>query len=62
MKDEVPSGELLFAVEVPEGMEFITLKVGTEGATRAQRRTDISGLREFLERFARELGDDATKS
>lgn len=48
--------ESMFGVEVPEGTEFVTLKIGTEGATRAQRRTDIGGLREFLMRLAGELG------
>ena len=48
--------ESMFGVEVPEEMEFVTLKIGTEGATQAQRRTDIGGLREFLVRLAEELG------
>ena len=48
--------ESMFGVEVPEGTEFVTLKIGKEGATRAQRTTDIGGLREFLVRLAGELG------
>ena len=47
--------ETMFVVDSPEDAEFITLKVGDEGVTRAQRRTDIRGLRDFLIRFAKEL-------
>lgn len=52
--------ESMFALEEPEGVEFITFKVGTQGATRAHRRTTIPGLREFLEQLAGELGSQGS--
>jgi trehalose 6-phosphate synthase/phosphatase len=47
--------ETMFVVEVAKSTELVTMKVGKDGATRADRRTDIRGLREFLIRFVGEL-------
>ncbi|MGD7654376.1 MAG: trehalose-phosphatase, partial [Verrucomicrobiales bacterium] len=41
--------ETMIALE-PEGVEFLSVKVG-KGSTRAVYRTDITGLRVFLEEF-----------
>ncbi len=45
--------ETMIALE-PEGIEFHAVKVGS-GSTRAGYRTDISGLRVFLEKLREEL-------
>lgn len=47
--------ETMIALE-PEGMEFHAVKVGT-GSSRAGYRTDIAGLRCFLETLRDELGN-----
>ena len=45
--------ESMFSLE-PENLEFYSVKVGT-GTTRAHYRTDISGVRVFLESLQKEL-------
>ncbi len=40
--------ETMFALDLPEHVEYVTVKVGTDLATHADRRTDINGLRRFL--------------
>ncbi|MEZ5329303.1 MAG: bifunctional alpha,alpha-trehalose-phosphate synthase (UDP-forming)/trehalose-phosphatase, partial [Verrucomicrobiales bacterium] len=40
--------ETMFALELGNELDFVSVKVGDEGATRAKRRTDIRGLRNFL--------------
>ena len=46
--------ETMFALEFDEGLNFDTVKIG-KGSTRATRRTDIKGLRTFLENLAGRL-------
>lgn len=51
--------ETMFSLEIPQEVNFITVKVGTDAATRAERRTDIRGLRRFLENLDAALTDTA---
>ncbi|MGK0186422.1 MAG: hypothetical protein ACI9R3_002205 [Verrucomicrobiales bacterium] len=44
----------MFALEFDEDINFDTVKIG-KGSTRATRRTDIAGLRTFLENIANRL-------
>ncbi len=46
--------ETMFALEFDEDINFDTVKIG-KGSTRATRRTDIAGLRTFLENLAKRL-------
>ena len=46
--------ETMFALEFDEDINFDTVKIG-KGSTRATRRTDIAGLRTFLENLANRL-------
>lgn len=54
--------ETMFALELPDELEFVTVKVGANGATRAARRTDIRGLRSFLESLDAALSQPITKT
>ena len=46
--------ETMIALE-PEGIEFLTVRIG-KGSSRATYRTDIRGMRVFLEQLCEELG------
>jgi trehalose 6-phosphate synthase/phosphatase len=46
--------ETMFALELDEGIDFVTVHVGSS-PTRAIRQTTIHGIRSFLENFATEL-------